>query len=65
MSELDRKRAMVELVDQILAAKRCDPLADVSVLEAEIDSLISRLHDQAPKKAEAPELREALAIHAR
>ena len=35
---------IVALVDKILAAKRADPNADVSVLEVEIDQLVYSLY---------------------
>ncbi len=38
------QRPFVVLVDRILAAKRADPAADVSTLEAEIDTLVYQLY---------------------
>lgn len=40
----DQQRVLTKLVDQILAAKKADPDADVSALEAEIDQLVYSLY---------------------
>jgi hypothetical protein len=40
----EQQASVVKLVDQILAAKRANPAADVSALEGEIDQLVYRLY---------------------
>lgn len=40
----DKQAPVVKLVDKILAAKRSNPSADVSALEAQIDALVSNLY---------------------
>ncbi|MDD3546271.1 MAG: Eco57I restriction-modification methylase domain-containing protein [Kiritimatiellae bacterium] len=40
----ERQQPLAALVDRILAAKRADPAADVSALEAEIDKLVYALY---------------------
>lgn len=37
-------------MDRILAAKKADPNADTSALEAEIDKLVYRLYDLTPEE---------------
>jgi hypothetical protein len=43
---------VVKLVDQILAAKRLDPAADVTALEGQIDTLVNELYGLAPKEGD-------------
>lgn len=40
----EQQQPVVELVDRILEAKRTDRTADVSALEAELDTLVARLY---------------------
>jgi hypothetical protein len=40
----EQQTSFVKLVDRILAAKRADPQADTSALEAEIDQLVYALY---------------------
>ena len=40
----EQQAPVVELVDQIIAAKRIDPNADIANLEAEVDQLVYRLY---------------------
>lgn len=40
----------MKVVDQILAAKKKDPNADTSALEAEIDQLVYKLYDLTPEE---------------
>ena len=41
---LQQEQSVVTLVDRILAAKKADPVADTSGLEAEIDQLVYKLY---------------------
>ena len=51
ISPSPEQRASVEiLVDQILDAKRTDPIADVSELENEVDQLVYLLYDLKPEE---------------
>ena len=45
-----QQREVSDLVDRILAAKKADPSADTSALEAEIDQLVYRLYDLTPEE---------------
>jgi adenine-specific DNA-methyltransferase len=40
----EHQKAFIDIVDQILEAKRGDPQADVSALEQEIDAHVYRLY---------------------
>ena len=40
----DQQATILQIVDQILSAKRVDPNADVGFLEEEVDRLVSRLY---------------------
>ncbi|MBN2438005.1 MAG: Eco57I restriction-modification methylase domain-containing protein [Deltaproteobacteria bacterium] len=40
----EQQAPLVSLVDQILAARRADPRADISIIEHEIDALVSGLY---------------------
>ena len=42
--------AVVKLLDRILSAKKADPNADTSALEAEIDQLVYKLYDLTPEE---------------
>ena len=44
----EQQEPIIELVDQILAAKRTDPDADVSELENEIDQIVYLLYGLTP-----------------
>ena len=44
------KQSVILLVSQILAAKKVDPNADTSALEAEIDQLVYKLYDLTPEE---------------
>lgn len=46
----EQERQVSDLVDRILAAKKADPNADTSALEAEIDKLVYRLYDLTPEE---------------
>ena len=45
-----QQAAIASLVDRILAAKKVDPVADTSALEAEIDRLVYRLYELTPEE---------------
>ena len=45
---MSNKPLIIELVDQILDAKRTNPDADVCELENEIDQIVYSLYDLAP-----------------
>ncbi|MFM7792525.1 MAG: hypothetical protein ACKO90_32010, partial [Microcystis panniformis] len=42
--EKDKQKPFIELVDQIIAAKKDDPNADTSELEKQIDHLVYKLY---------------------
>jgi hypothetical protein len=42
----------IEIVDQILTAKKSDPNADTTVLEAEIDQMVYQLYELTPEEIE-------------
>ena len=46
----EQQAPIIELVDQILDAKRTDPNADVSELENEVDQLVYLLYDLTPEE---------------
>jgi hypothetical protein len=46
----EQQAPIIALVDQILAAKRADPSADVSALEREIDERVYRLYGLTPEE---------------
>ena len=46
----EQQALIIELVDQILAAKHTDPDADVSALENEIDQIVYLLYDLTPEE---------------
>lgn len=43
---------VVDLVDQVLAAKRLDPAADVTTIEDQIDALVNELYGLVPKEGD-------------
>lgn len=49
------QRQVSDLVNRILAAKKRDPNADMSALEAEIDQLVYWLYDLTPEQIAAVE----------
>lgn len=49
-ADAKQQRQVSDLVDRILAAKKTDPDADTSALEAEIDKLVYRLYDLTPEE---------------
>lgn len=52
---------MQKIVEKIITAKKADPAADVSTLEAEINSLVYKLYDLTPEEIKIvdPALHEA------
>ena len=50
VADAEQQRNVSSLVDRILAAKKADPDADTSALEAEIDKLVYRLYDLTPEE---------------
>ena len=46
----EQQALIIGLVDQILAAKRTDPNADVSEIENEIDQIVYSLYDLTPEE---------------
>lgn len=46
----NKQKPVVALVDRILAAKKADPTADVSALEAKIDQLVYKLYNLTPEE---------------
>ncbi len=53
--EVKFEDAISNLVDRILAAKKSDPNADTSALEAEIDALVYKLYDLTPAEIDVVE----------
>ena len=51
----EQQAPIIELVDQILDAKRTDPDADVSELEDEIDEIVYLLYDLTPDEIQIVE----------
>ena len=51
----EQQAPIIELVDQILAAKRTDPIADVSDLENEVNQLVYLLYDLTPEEIDIVE----------
>ena len=46
----EQQAPIIELVDQILVAKRTDPVADVTELENEIDRIVYSLYGLSPEE---------------
>lgn len=49
------QRPVIDLVDQILAAKQKDPNADTAVLERQIDQMVYKLYGLTPEEIEIVE----------
>ncbi len=47
---MEKQKPIVELVDQILAAKKKDPNADTSTLEKQIDEMVYALYGLTPEE---------------
>ena len=48
---------IVKLVDQILAARRANPAADIAALEKQVDAMVAAIYGVVPGSNEAKEAR--------